>query len=326
MQQKLPPTRQAVRRATIAARTGQAVVRPPRLLEWMSPRIYERLREYALLTRQDRPIGWLLLLWPTWWALWLASGGMPSLGTLVVFTLGVVVMRSAGCVINDYADRGLDPHVARTATRPLARGSVTPREAVLVFVVLLAIALGLVLLTNRKTMMLAGAAALLAIAYPYMKRHTWWPQVWLGAAFGMSIPMAYTAVTDAWPPPLAWLLFTANLLWVTAYDTWYAMVDRDDDLRAGARSTAILFGDLDLVAVGTLLASFVGAMAFVGARAGFGMPYRVSLLVAAAMCAWQLWYARDRSAERCFAAFRSNHYVGLVLFAGIALDYALAPA
>ncbi|HET9482670.1 MAG TPA: 4-hydroxybenzoate octaprenyltransferase [Xanthomonadales bacterium] len=301
------------------------MVRPPRGLEWLPPRAYERLREYALLTRQDRPIGWLLLLWPTYWALWLAAEGMPPALPLVVFTLGVIVMRSAGCVINDYADRWLDPQVSRTQDRPLARGSVTGREALALFAVLIALALGLVLLTNQKTIVLSGVAALLAVIYPFMKRRTWWPQLWLGAAFGMSIPMAFTAVTDAWPPPLAWLLFTANVLWTTGYDTFYAMVDRDDDLRAGAKSTAILFGDLDLVAIGVLYGSFLAAMFFAGARAGLGWPYRIGLAVAAALCAWQLWHARDRFPERCFTAFRANHWVGFALFAGIAFDYALAP-
>ena len=323
MAPKLPSTQQAVRRATIAARTGHMLAQPPPAFAWMSPRVYDRLHEYALLTRQHRPVGWLLLLWPTYWALWLAAGGVPPIGTLVVFTLGVIVMRSAGCAINDYADRWLDPQVMRTRDRPIARGTVSPREALAVFALLLVVALGLVLLTNRKTVLLAGVAALLAIVYPFMKRRTWWPQLWLGAAFGMSIPMAFTAVTDAWPPPLAWLLFTANILWATAYDTFYAMVDRDDDLRAGSRSTAILFGELDLVAIGVIQASFLAAMVFAGARAGLGTPYHVGLGIAALLCAWQLWYARNRFPERCFTAFRANHWVGLALFAGIAFDYAL---
>ena len=317
------PTAQAIRRATIAARTGHALEPPPRALSFLSPRAWDRLREYALLTRQDRPIGWLLLLWPTWWALWFAAEGFPPWGTFLVFTFGVVVMRSAGCVINDYADRWLDPQVARTADRPIARGSVTPREALVVFFVLLAVALALVLATNTKTIALAGAAALLAIVYPYMKRRTWWPQVWLGAAFGMSIPMAFTAVTDAWPPPLAWLVFSANVLWATAYDTYYAMVDRDDDLRAGSRSTAILFGELDLVAIGVLLASFLAAMALAGARAGLGMPYYVGVAVAALVAVATLVVARDRSRERSFAAFRASHWAGFAIWAGLAVEYSL---
>ena len=316
-------TQQAIRRATIAARTGHALADPPPAFRWMSPRVWDRLREYALLTRQDRPVGWLLLLWPTYWALWLAAAGMPPLATLALFTLGVILMRSAGCVINDWADRWLDPNVERTRDRPIARGSVTPREALVLFFVLIALAFGLVWLTNLKTVMLSGAAAALAVLYPFMKRRTWWPQLWLGAAFGMSIPMAYTAVTDAWPPPLAWLLFTANVLWATGYDTLYAMVDRDDDIRAGSRSTAILFGELDLVAVGVLFATFLAAMWFVGARAGLGLPYRIGVGVAALLCAWQVWHARDRSREDAFTAFRASHWAGFVLFAGIALDYAL---
>ncbi len=323
---KAPSIQQAVRRATIVARTGHALELPPRAFAWMSPHVYDRLREYALLTRQHRPVGWLLLLWPTWWALWLAAGGVPPLATLALFTLGVIVMRSAGCVINDYADRWLDPQVQRTRDRPLARGTVSGREALAVFAVLIALALLIVLATNTKTQILSGVAAALAIVYPYMKRRTWWPQLWLGMAFGMSIPMAYTAVTDAWPPPLAWLVFTANVLWATGYDTLYAMVDRDDDLRAGARSTAILFGELDLVAVGVLFASFLVALAFAGERAGLELAYRIALGVAAVICAWQLWYARDRSRERCFTAFRSNAWLGLVVFLGIALDYALRAA
>ena len=290
-----------------------------RLRAKIPPHVLERLHQYALLTRQDKPVGWLLLLWPTWWALWLAADGVPPIGTLVIFTLGVIVMRSAGCVVNDIADRKLDAHVTRTRERPLAAGRVTTREALAVFAVLVAVAFLLVLLTNQKTVLLSFGAIALAAIYPYMKRHTWWPQVWLGAAFGMSIPMAFTAVTDAWPTPLAWLLFVANVLWSTAYDTFYAMVDRDDDLRAGAKSTAILFGDLDLVAIGVLFASFFLAMWLIGSRAELGTAYRWLWLAAALQAAWQLWYARDRSRERCFRAFKSNAWLGALLFAGFAL-------
>jgi 4-hydroxybenzoate polyprenyltransferase len=292
----------------------------------MSPRVYERLGAYALLTRQDKPVGWLLLLWPTYWGLWLAAQGRPTIGTLLIFTLGVIVMRSAGCAINDYADRWLDHQVERTKTRPVASGRVSPREALAVCAALLMIALGLVLLTNRKTLYLAGAAAVLAVLYPFLKRRTYLPQLWLGAAFGMSIPMAFTAVTDLWPGALAWLAFSANILWSTAYDTWYAMVDREDDMRAGAKSTAILFGELDLVAIGVIHASFLLAMWLVGTRAELGLHYRIGWGVAALLCAAQIWYARDRSRARCFAAFKSNHWVGLVLFAGIVAHYALTPA
>jgi 4-hydroxybenzoate polyprenyltransferase len=296
---------------------------PPRALSFVSPVIWDRLREYAVLTRQDRPVGWLLLLWPTYWGLWLAAEGFPPWGTLAIFTIGVLVMRSAGCAINDWADRWLDPQVQRTRERPLAAGRVSPREALAVFGVLLAIALCLVLLTNAKTIALAGVAALLAVVYPFLKRHTYVPQVWLGAAFGMSIPMAWSAVTGAWPAPVAWLAFAANILWATAYDTYYAMVDRDDDLRAGAKSTAILFGDLDLVAVGIIQGSFLLAMALLGGRAELGTAYYAGLALAVAVSAWQLWRARKRDREGCFAAFRASHLAGLALFAGIAADYAL---
>lgn len=305
---------------------GQPVTRaaggPPAWLGFISPPVWDRLREYALLTRQDRPVGWLLLLWPTWWGLWLAAQGTPPLGVLLIFSLGVIVMRSAGCAINDFADRWLDQQVQRTRERPLAAGRVSPREALAVFAVLILIALGLVLLTNQKTVALAGVAALLAVIYPFLKRHTYVPQLWLGAAFGMSIPMAFSAVTAAWPPPLAWLAFTANILWATAYDTFYAMVDRDDDLRAGAKSTAILFGDLDLVAVGIVQGCFLLAMLLVGSRAELGIWYYAGWTAAAALSAWQLWRARARDGEGCFAAFRASHLAGLFLFLGIAVDYA----
>jgi 4-hydroxybenzoate polyprenyltransferase len=310
--------------AGAATRSGTAVLpAPPRALAFLSPRAWDRLRQYALLTRQDRPVGWLLLLWPTWWGLWLAAEGFPPWGTLVIFTLGVIVMRSAGCAINDWADRWLDPQVQRTRLRPLAAGRVTPNEALAVFAALIAVALGLVLLTNPKTIALAGVAATLAVVYPFLKRHTYVPQVWLGAAFGMSIPMAFSAVTGDWPPPLAWLVFSANILWATAYDTFYAMVDREDDLRAGAKSTAILFGDLDLAAIGIVQGCFLVAMALLGARAGLGDWYHAGLAAAGLVSAWQLWRARRRDRDGCFAAFHASHYAGMALFAGIAMHYGL---
>lgn len=287
------------------------------------PRLYERARAYAILTRQDRPIGWLLLLWPTLWGLWLAAEGVPPLGVLAIFVLGVVVMRSAGCVANDWADRWLDPHVERTRGRPLATGLVTPREALWVLASLLLVAFGLVLLTNAKTLALAFVALGLALAYPYMKRITWVPQLWLGLAFGMSVPMAATAVTDAWPTPVLWLAFLGNLSWTVAYDTLYAIVDRDDDRRIGARSTAILFGDLDLVATGVLLACFIATMALVGHRAGLGGWYATGVAAAAMVSAWTLWLARRRDRDGAFAGFRMSHYAGLAIFVGLAMDFAL---
>ncbi|HWS25249.1 MAG TPA: 4-hydroxybenzoate octaprenyltransferase, partial [Xanthomonadales bacterium] len=269
-----------------------------------------------------RPIGILLLLWPTLWALWLAADGLPPLHTLAIFVAGVVLTRSAGCVINDYADRWLDPHVDRTRERPLASGEIDSTDALILFAVLMLCALGLVLLTNALTIYLALGAAVLAVSYPYMKRHVWYPQVVLGAAFSMSIPMAYTAVrgeVDA----ITVLLFCANLLWTTAYDTLYAMVDRDDDIKAGARSTAILLGDLDLIAVGILNASALLTLWLVGRREELAWPFLAGLGVAALLLAWQLWHARERERDECFSAFLNNNWVGMAVFVGIAASYAL---
>ena len=281
-----------------------------------------RLHLYWLLIRGDRPVGILLLLWPTWWALWLAAEGLPPWHLLLIFSAGVWLTRSAGCVINDYADRWLDPQVERTRQRPLATGAVSPREAMALFVVMMLVAFGLVLFTNTLTILLSIAGAFLAATYPFLKRHTYLPQVYLGVAFGWGIPMAFAAVQDT-VPPLAWLLFLGNLLWTTGYDTWYAMVDREDDLRAGSKSTAILFGDADLVAQGLLYAGFVWAMWLVGGRAGLGIFYYVALAVAIVLVLRQFWIARDRARGNCFEAFISNQWVGLAIFAGIAGHYAL---
>ena len=290
------------------------------------PDVRERLRRYWTLVRGDRPIGWLLLLWPTWWGLWLAADGTPPLHLLLIFSLGVWLMRSAGCVINDYADRWLDPHVERTQQRPLATGAVGPREALAVFVVLCLVAFVLVLFTNRLTILLSGVGVLLAASYPYLKRYTWFPQVYLGMAFGWSIPMAFAAVTGE-VPRLAWLVFATNVLWTTAYDTWYAMVDREDDLRAGSKSTAILFGDLDLVVQGILYALALLGLALVGGQAQLGTYYWIALGVAALLVAYQFRIARRRERDACFRAFLHNNWIGAAVFAGIALHYALpAPA
>lgn len=279
---------------------------------------------YARLLRLDRPIGILLLLWPTLWALWLAAGGLPPLGILAIFVVGVVLTRSAGCVINDYADRWLDSDVERTKARPLAAGEVSGTEALAIFAVLMLVALGLVLLTNELTVWLAGIAAALAVAYPYMKRVIWFPQLVLGAAFSMSIPMAYTALgVDL--GPITVLLFCANLLWTTAYDTLYAMVDRDDDIKAGARSTAILFGELDLIAIGILQGSALVTLALIGQRSELGWPYYLGLGLAAALMSWQLWIARERERDACFAAFLNNNWVGAAVFAGFAAALAISP-
>ena len=285
----------------------------------------ERFPHYWQLIRGDRPVGTLLLLWPTAWALWLAADGIPPLKLLVVFAAGVWLTRSAGCVINDYADRWLDPQVARTRSRPLASGVVSPREALWLFVTMMAVAFGLVLLTNPLTIALSVAALALAATYPFLKRYTYLPQAWLGLAFGWGIPMAFAAVQGE-VPALAWLLFLANLLWTTGYDTWYAMVDREDDLRAGSKSTAILFGDADLIALALLYAGFFIAMVLLGQRAQLGINSWAGLLVAAGFTGWLFAIGRDREPAHCFRAFLANQWVGLAVFAGIALELAMKPS
>ena len=282
-----------------------------------------RWSRYWQLVRGDRPIGWLLLLWPTWWGLWIAAGGVPPLWTLVVFSLGVWLTRAGGCVINDYADRWLDPLVERTRDRPLATGAVSGREALLLFAALMAAAFALVSTLNRLTVLMSLVGVLLAASYPYLKRHTYLPQVYLGMAFGWGIPMGFAAV-QGHVPPVAWVLYVANILWATAYDTWYAMVDRDDDIRAGAKSTAILFGELDLVAQAVLYALAFAALALAGRQAALGVAYWVALGVAALLVAWEFGLARHRDREACFHAFLHNQWVGATVFAGIAVHYALA--
>ena len=275
-----------------------------------------RLALYWKLMRADRPIGTLLLLWPTWWALWLAAGGTPPLWTLFVFTAGVWLTRSAGCVINDYADRWLDPHVQRTKDRPLASGALRGRDALQLFAVLMLAAFALVLTLNWQTIAMSVVAVLLAASYPYMKRYTHLPQVYLGLAFGWGIPMAFTAITGT-VPAIGWLLLIANVLWSTAYDTWYAMVDRDDDLKVGSHSTAILFGELDLVIQAILYGLFVAALALVGHQAGLAWPYWAGLGLAVTLIGWQFWIARKRERGPCFAAFLHNNWVGAAVFAGL---------
>jgi 4-hydroxybenzoate polyprenyltransferase len=289
-------------------------------VDWMHLR--ERLTQYAKLARLHKPIGAALLLWPTWWALWLAAGDFPPWSALLIFTLGVFLMRSAGCVINDYADRNLDPEVKRTMDRPIAAGTVTPREALYVFAVLIVLAFVLVLFTNTLTIELSLVGAALAASYPFMKRFTNLPQVYLGAAFGWSMPMAFAAVGGSLPP-ICWLLFLANVLWSTIYDTQYAMVDRDDDIRVGAKSTAILFGDADRAILGILMVTFIGSMLMVGARGHLHWPYYLAMAFAAGLFVYQQWLTRTRDRDACFAAFRNNTWVGLVFFVGIAMSYAI---
>ncbi|WGL15453.1 4-hydroxybenzoate octaprenyltransferase [Microbulbifer bruguierae] len=275
---------------------------------------------YWQLARLDRPIGSLLLLWPTWWALWIAAGGWPGLHLFAVFSLGVVLTRAAGCAVNDFADRNIDGHVKRTRQRPLATGAATTRGALLLFTGLMLLAFLLVLTTNRLTVLLSLAALALAFCYPFAKRYTHMPQVVLGAAFSMGIPMAFAAVSGE-IPPLAWLIFTANLLWTVAYDTFYAMVDRDDDLRIGVKSTAILFGEMDRLMTGCLQAMVIVALLMLGGRAELGALFYCGLAVAAGLFGYQQWLIRERERDRCFQAFLNNNWAGAAVFAGIFLHY-----
>lgn len=284
--------------------------------------IHDRVRQYARLARIDKPIGAALLLWPTWWALWLAVNDFPPWKILIIFTLGVFLMRSAGCVINDYADRWLDAEVERTRDRPLATGKVSSREALGLFFGLIVLAFLLVLLTSKLTIQLSLVGVVLAATYPFMKRYTYLPQVYLGATFGWAAPMAFAAVTGS-VPSLGWLIFLSTVLWATIYDTEYAMVDRDDDIRMGAKSTAILFGDADRAILAVLMVTFLIAMVLIGSRASLHWPYYVSVVIAAVLFGYQQWLIRHRSREGCFQAFRNNNWVGLVLFAGIAVSLAL---
>ena len=279
-----------------------------------------RIGAYIALTRLNRPIGAFLVLWPTLWALWLAAGGLPSLANLLIFILGVVLMRSAGCAINDFADRDFDGHVQRTRARPLAVGMIKHREAVMLFVVLCLISFALVLMTNRETVYLSFGGAALAFIYPFMKRYTYLPQVFLGAAFSWAIPMAYMAESGHLNA-ITWLLYTANLLWTVAYDTLYAMVDREDDLKIGVKSTAILFAEADVAAVATLQVLAWFTLILVGVRSGLGLFYYMGLLVAGGMFIWQIWSVRHRDRDACFKAFLHNNWVGAVIFVGILLNY-----
>ena len=292
-------------------------------IEALKSRLRERAPHYWALIRGDKPVGILLLLWPTWWALFLAADGLPPIKIMIIFTLGVWLTRSAGCIVNDYADRWLDSQVKRTQHRPMATGQVSSREAKILFCVLMLIAFGLVCLTNTLTIYMSVIAVFLAATYPFLKRYTYLPQVYLGIAFGWGIPMAYTAIQGSIPNE-AWLLFCANLLWTTAYDTWYAMVDRDDDIRMGAKSTAILFGDADLVALGILYGAFVLAMVLLGNGSNLGINFYLGLAAACGFIVYQFVRGKSRKREDCFAAFLNNQWVGLSIFAGIALDLLLA--
>jgi len=277
-----------------------------------------RLALYLDLIRWSRPAGWLLLLWPTLAALWIAAGGFPGWHLIAVFTLGTVLMRSAGCCVNDVADREFDRHVKRTAQRPVTSGAVSVKEALAVGAVLALLAFGLVLTTNATTIALSFPALAIAIAYPYAKRFVSMPQAVLGVAFSFGIPMAFAAVTGA-VPPLAWALLVGNLFWVLAYDTEYAMVDRDDDLKIGIKTSAITLGRFDVAGVMGFYAVFLSSWLLLGLSRGLGPVFVLGVLVAAAQAAWHWTLIRDRSREGCFKAFRLNHWVGFAVFAGVAL-------
>ncbi|MBT8148539.1 MAG: 4-hydroxybenzoate octaprenyltransferase [Pseudomonadales bacterium] len=285
----------------------------------------KQMPAYLRLMRVDRPIGTYLVAWPALWALWFAAEGFPGVKLLLVFLAGAFLMRSAGCVINDYADRNIDAHVERTKARPLARGEVAPKEALALFVLLCALAASLLLLTNSKTVLLALLAAAITTIYPFMKRHTHWPQLVLGMAFSCAVPMAFAAATNH-VPLLAWLLYTAVVLWVIAYDTYYAMVDRDDDLRIGVKSTAILFGRHDRSIIALLQVLFITLMIAAGLLSGRSILYYAGLIFASFLFVYQHVSTAQRDHERCFAAFLQNNYVGMAIFIGIAADTALLNA
>jgi 4-hydroxybenzoate polyprenyltransferase len=289
-----------------------------------SPELIAQLRNYGKLMRVDKPIGIWLLLWPTLWGLWLAGEGTPDQGLFLVFVIGVIVMRSAGCVLNDYVDRHIDPYVERTRSRPIASGAVAPGEALILFAALSLIAIGLATMLNRPAQLLAIVAAGLTIAYPFVKRFVSIPQFILGAAFGWAVPMAFAAQTGE-TPELAWLVFGTAMTWAVIYDTFYAMVDREDDLKVGVKSTAILFGEVDIFVIAGLQLLMLAALLLIGHQASLSIWFYLSVLVAALMMAYHLWLARDRQPVGCFEAFLHNHYIGMVIFIGIVLHYTFNP-
>ena len=274
------------------------------------------------LMRFDRPIGILLLLWPTLWALWIAGNGQPSVKNLLIFCTGVVLMRAAGCIMNDVADRDFDPHVERTRNRPLASGELTVREAILMFFILMLLAFGLVLLTNALTVKLAFAGAVLASTYPFFKRWTHFPQVVLGIAFGWGIPMAFAAETGRLVSA-AWLILLINVIWSVIYDTLYAMVDREDDISIGLKSTAILFGRYDLLILRVLKVLMITLLAWLGLKLQLNWPWFVGVAAAAGLFTMQQYRVRTRDRDACFKAFLNNNWVGIAIWAGLLFNYLL---
>jgi 4-hydroxybenzoate polyprenyltransferase len=297
----------------------------PRLGEApLSYRLSRRVNEYARLARLDRPVGTWLLLWPALWALWIAGAGRPTPRVLIVFVLGVVVMRAAGCVINDFIDRDIDPHVRRTRDRPLAARRVSPGEALALFALLIGLALYLVTRLDLLTIKLAGIGALLTVSYPFFKRFFPLPQLYLGISFGgWSVPMAFAAQTGSLPR-VAWVLYIAAVIWAALYDTIYAMVDREDDLQIGVKSSAILFADLDRLLIGVMQLMMLYALVLVGRNMHFGRWYQGGIIAAAMLFAWQQWLIRRREPAACLRAFLNNRYVGLAVFVGILLQYVYA--
>ncbi len=283
--------------------------------------LMQRLADFALLMRLDRPIGIWLLLWPTLWALWSASGGHPQPRLLAIFLAGTVLMRSAGCVINDLFDRDIDPHVRRTRTRPLAARRVSPAEALALFAALVGAAFLLVLQLNAACLRLSFMGAALTVSYPLLKRWFPIPQLYLGLSFGWAVPMAYAAELGA-VPRVGWVLMLAAVVWAGVYDTYYAMADRPDDLRIGIKSSAITFGDMDLMMIGAMQVMVLAALLFSGRLLGLGAPYYTALAAGAVCFAWQQWLARGRDAVGCLRAFHNNNYFGLVILAGVILEYA----
>lgn len=289
-------------------------------MDKLKTHIKQQLPDYARLMRLDKPIGILLLLWPTLWALWVAAEGLPSLSNLIIFVLGVILMRSAGCVINDYADRDFDLHVRRTKDRPLTSGRVTTKEALSLFIVLVLTSFILVLFTNTETIYMSFGGVFLAALYPFMKRFTYFPQVFLGAAFGWAVPMAFTAETGT-VSESTWLLYVATLLWTIAYDTQYAMVDREDDLNVGIKSTAILFGEMDNIAIISLQALALVTLLLAANQLSAGIFFYLGIIVAGGLFAYQYTLTQHRNTEMCFKAFLNNHWVGASVFLGILVDY-----
>ncbi len=306
--------------AAVDAVTGPVAPAPDFVIA-RPPRVVRRARDFARLMRLDRPIGIWLLLWPELWALWVASSGHPARELLGIFALGTLVMRSAGCVINDLFDRNIDPHVRRTQSRPLAARVLGPYEALILFAILLGIAGVLALHLDRLTLELAFVGAGLTITYPLLKRFFPFPQLYLGLAFGWAVPLAFAATQDQ-VPRIGWLLLLPAVLWAGIYDTMYAMADREDDLRIGVQSSAILFADMDRPMIGAMQIMMLLALWLVGRTLNFGSAYRAALIASAALFAWQQWLIRRRDRDACLAAFQNNQYVGIAIFAGILLEYA----